>query len=86
MVPVPVSGPTFESDSKDSSSNRNSSFKQGTPAGVGTTSTAKTPATAGSVWKAIKVAGHEVRNMVVNVAVIKKCSGRERSPSGSRFC
>jgi hypothetical protein len=35
--------------SKDPRSNRNASFKQGAPAGEGTTSTAKTPATAGSV-------------------------------------
>jgi hypothetical protein len=41
-------------NSKDPSRNRNASFKKGTPAGEGTTSTAKTPATAGSVWKSYK--------------------------------
>ena len=49
---------------KDHSSNRNASFKQGTPAGEGTTSTAKTPA--------MKVSRNEARIMAVNVAVIKK--------------
>jgi hypothetical protein len=38
-------------NSKDPSSNRNASFKQGTQAREDTTSTAKTAATAGSVWK-----------------------------------
>ncbi len=41
-------------NSKDPSNNRNASFKQETPAGEGTTSTAKAPATTGSVWKSIK--------------------------------
>jgi hypothetical protein len=57
-------------NSKDPSINRNASFKQETPTGKGTTSTAKAPATAGSVWKAYK--GNEDINMAVNVAVIKK--------------
>jgi hypothetical protein len=47
---------------------KKASFKQGIPAGEGTTSTEKTTATAGSVWKTKKkVAGNEVRNMAVNV-------------------
>ncbi len=40
--------------SKDPSSNRNASFKKETPAGEGTTLTAKTPSTGGSVWKSYK--------------------------------
>jgi hypothetical protein len=35
--------------------------------------------------KAIKVAENKAINMTVNVAVIKKMSGRERSPSGRGF-
>jgi hypothetical protein len=41
-------------NSKDPSSNRKASFKQGTPTGEGSTSIAKTPATAGSVWESYK--------------------------------
>ncbi len=41
-------------NSKDPSNNRNASFKQGTQARESTTLTAKTPATAGSVWKSYK--------------------------------
>jgi hypothetical protein len=47
--------------------------RQETPAGEDTTSTAKTPATAGSVCgKAIEVARNEARIMAVNVAEITK--------------
>jgi hypothetical protein len=38
-------------NSRDPSSNRNASFKQGTPLGEGTNSIAKMSATAGAVWK-----------------------------------
>ncbi len=41
-------------NSKDSSSNRNASFKQGTQAREGKNSIATTPATEGSVWKSYK--------------------------------
>jgi hypothetical protein len=36
--------------------------------------------------KALKVTGKEARDIAVNVAVIKKFDGRERSPSGRAFC
>jgi hypothetical protein len=44
-------------------------FKQETPAGQGTTSTAKPPATAGSVGKSYK---NEARNMAVYMSRDKK--------------
>ncbi len=41
-------------NSKDPSSNRDAIFRPRTPGGEGTISTAKTPATAGPVWKSYK--------------------------------
>jgi hypothetical protein len=49
-----ASNSRYVGNAKDPSNNRKASFKQGTPAGEGTNSTAKTPATAGSVWKSYK--------------------------------
>jgi hypothetical protein len=66
-------------NSKDSSSNRKASFKQGTSAREGTTATAKCQQQQDLCARTIKVAENEGRNM----AVIKKFGGCERSPS---FC
>jgi hypothetical protein len=45
---------TAASNSRDVGSSKDASFKQGTQARERTTSKAKTPATAGSVWKSYK--------------------------------
>jgi hypothetical protein len=60
-------------------------FKQGAPAGEGTTSTAKTSATAGSVWKSYKSGRKGSKKYDCECGSDKKIGGRERSPKWPWF-